>query len=176
MRGTKAILVLLAAAMAGGCGADGDDELDLSGVTEGLEADTAIVARHPDAAAVEGVVRTLFDHMRQGDAAAMSVLFHPDIRLVTTGSQDGAPTSRVVAASAWAQSVGSSERELDERLYEMEVRVAENLAMVWTEYSLFVDGTFSHCGVDLIDLIRTDEGWRIVQIADTRKQEGCRTS
>ena len=168
-------MVMLSVVVAVGCmSSDTEDELDLSGVTfeDDEDGDTA----DPAVAEVEGVVRSLFDHMRAGDTAAMTALFHPDVRLITTGSQDGVPTSRVVPASAWVESVGSSERELDERLYEVEVRVSENLAFVWTEYSLFVDGDFSHCGVDLIDLIRTAEGWRIVQIADTRKQEGCRQS
>lgn len=175
MRITRGVLGALALAAVTACGGPEDEtDLDLSGV--GAVPTEAPAAGTPDEQAVEAVVRELFDHMRAGDAGAMEALFHPEIRLVTTGAQDGAPTSRVVPASAWLQSVGGSERELDERLYELEVRVAEGLAMVWTEYSLFVDGTFSHCGVDLVDLVRTDAGWRIVQIADTRKQEGCRTS
>lgn len=172
---TRTVVVALALAAGTACTAPDDEtDLDLSGVGDvPVEAAAAPTA---DEQAVEAVVRELFDHMRAGDAAAMEALFHPDIRLVTTGSQDGVPTARVVPASAWLESVGGSERELDERLYELDVEVAEGLAFVWTEYSLFVDGTFSHCGVDLVDLVRTEAGWRIVQIADTRKQEGCRTS
>ncbi len=128
-----------------------------------------------EAAAVD-VVRQLFVHMKAGDTEAMQALFHPDIRLVTTGVQDGTPVARTVPAAAWLQSVAGATRELDERIYQPEVRVSGGLAFVWTEYSLFVDGAFSHCGVDLVDLVRLPDGWRIVQIADTRKQEGCRTS
>lgn len=135
-----------------------------------------LAAQTDDEVAVEEVVRQLFEHMRDGDVQAMEALFHSDVRLITTGAQDGVPMARMVPASAWLQSVANADQVLDERLYELEVRVAENLAMVWTEYSLFVGGRFSHCGVDLIDLVRMPEGWRIVQIADTRKQEGCRTS
>ena len=153
MRKSMGIAVLAALAMGGPVAAQSDDE-----------------------AAVEQVVRQLFDHMRDGDTQAMEALFHSDVRLMTTGSQDGVPMARMVPVSAWLQSVANADQVLDERLYELEVRVAENLAMVWTEYSLFVGGQFSHCGVDLVDLVRMPEGWRIVQIADTRKREGCRTS
>lgn len=174
MKTTRGV-VMLALAVAAACAAPDDEtDLDLGGAGEApVESPPLPTA---DEVAVEAVVRELFDHMRAGDAAAMAALFHPDVRLVTTGVQDGVPTARVVPASAWLESVGGSERELDERLYELEVAVAEGLAYVWTEYSLFVDGAFSHCGVDLVDLVRTDAGWRIIQIADTRKQEGCRTS
>lgn len=133
-------------------------------------------AQTPDEQAAEQVVRDLFDHMRNGDAEAMRALFHPDARLVTTGMRDGQPLVRLVPVPDWLQGVAGADRVLDERLYETEVRVAENLAFVWTEYSLFVGGQFSHCGTDLFDLVRTADGWRIIQVADTRKQEGCRTS
>ncbi|MEQ9399243.1 MAG: nuclear transport factor 2 family protein [Longimicrobiales bacterium] len=133
-------------------------------------------AQSADEQAAEQVVRDLFDHMRNGDAEAMRALFHPDARLVTTGMRDGQPLVRLVPVPDWLQGVAGADRVLDERLYETEVRVAENLAFVWTEYSLFVGGQFSHCGTDLFDLVRTADGWRIIQVADTRKQEGCRTS
>jgi hypothetical protein len=48
------------------------------------------------------------------------------------------------------------------------------LASVWTSYDLFVDGVHSHCGVDHVLLVRASEGWRIIEISDTRSTEGCR--
>jgi hypothetical protein len=39
-----------------------------------------------------------------------------------------------------------------------------------------VDGEFSHCGVDAFILVLTEDGWRILSIADTRTTEGCRRS
>lgn len=141
-----------------------------------LPSPVSLAAQTTDEAAVEGVVRALFDHMRAGDTDAMAALMHPDVRLITTGVRDGVPMARVVPISAWLDGVAAATEVLDERLYELEVQVADNLAYVWTEYSLFVGGHFSHCGVDLFDLVRTADGWRIIQVADTRRQEGCRTS
>ena len=98
---------------------------------------------------------------------------HPEARLVTTGVQDGVPVARTVPVAAWLDGVRNSEAELDERLYGVEVRVAQGLATVWTEYDLLVDGSFSHCGVDAFQLVRTEAGWRILQVTDTRMREGC---
>jgi hypothetical protein len=46
---------------------------------------------------------------------------------------------------------------------------------VWTPYAFYYDGNFSHCGVDSFQLARTAEGWKVVQIADTRRTQGCPT-
>jgi ketosteroid isomerase-like protein len=122
------------------------------------------------------VVEELFAAMKAGNADAMEALLHEDVRLVTTGVRDGTPVARVVDVAGWLEAVRGSERELDERLYDTEVHVDQGLASVWTRYDLFVDGVFSHCGVDAFLLVATGGGWRILSIADTRTQEGCRGS
>ena len=62
---------------------------------------------------------------------------------------------------------------LNERIWDSEVRVDGDLATVWTKYDFLRAGAFSHCGVDAFQLARTPEGWKIIQIADTHRQEGC---
>lgn len=52
-----------------------------------------------------------------------------------------------------------------ERGYDPEVRVGGHLAQVWLPYDFYVDGEWSHCGVDAFILLRTSEGWRIAAIA-----------
>ena len=32
---------------------------------------------------------------------------------------------------------------------------------MWTPDDFWTDGTFSHCGIDAFDLIKTDDGWKI---------------
>ena len=124
----------------------------------------------------QSVVEALFVHMKAGDAEAMRALMHEDARLITTGVRDGVPVARVVNVDGWLDGVGSSERELDEQLYDLQVHVEGGLASVWTRYDLFVDGEHSHCGVDAFQLVMTADGWRIIEIADTRTTEGCRGS
>lgn len=120
------------------------------------------------------VVHALFDAMRAADTAAMRALFHPEARLVTTGSDDdGRPVIQAVAIDRWLGGVARSTRRLDERLYDVETRVSDGLATVWAEYDLYVDSTFSHCGVDAFQLGRHPDGWLIVQVADTRRTDGC---
>lgn len=121
----------------------------------------------------QGVVEALFRAMKAGDADRMGALLHADVRLVSTSVKDGAPVVQVVGADRWLAGVRASTRELDERIYDVRVQQEAGLATVWAGYDLFVDGAHSHCGVDAFQLVRTTEGWRIIDIADTRRTEGC---
>ena len=45
------------------------------------------------------------------------------------------------------------------------------LASVWTPYTFYFNGIFSHCGVDSYQLLRTAAGWKIVYLIDTRRKD-----
>ena len=53
------------------------------------------------------------------------------------------------------------------------VKVDGRIAMVWAPYDLWVNETFSHCGVDVFTFIKTKDGWKISSIAYTIETEGC---
>jgi len=54
------------------------------------------------------------------------------------------------------------------------VKVDGRIAMVWAPYDLWVNDTFSHCGVDVFTWIDTSKGWKIASIAYTMETEGCK--
>lgn len=137
---------------------------------------TAATPSHASAQGADdpaGVVEALFRAMKAGDVDAMQALFHPEVRLITTAVQDGVPVARLVPVDRWLESVRGSTRELDERIHDVRTEQDQGLASVWAGYDLYVDGAHSHCGVDAFHLVRTADGWRIIEIADTRSTEGC---
>lgn len=119
------------------------------------------------------VVHQLFDGMRTKDEALLRGAFDVEFTLVTTGSRDGEPVRSMTPGDRFISSVLAAEAELDEQIWNPVVQVRDNLATVWVDYALFVDGEFSHCGADAFQLFRSSEGWKIFQIADTRQREGC---
>lgn len=42
------------------------------------------------------------------------------------------------------------------------------MAQVWVAYEFFLDGNFSHCGINNFTLVWQDQRWKIVQLIDTR--------
>jgi hypothetical protein len=123
---------------------------------------------------VIAVVSRLFDGMRARDGELLKSLFHPDARMTGTGIRDGSYRVSMNPPDRWIEAVSTSTGAgIDERFYNPKVEVSGPLASVWTEYDLFVGGEFRHCGVDAFHLALTDEGWKIVHLADTRETDGC---
>ncbi|MCS3859218.1 hypothetical protein [Salinibacter ruber] len=52
----------------------------------------------------------------------------------------------------------------------MEVRVDGPLASAWVPYVFYRGDERSHCGVNAVQLVRGPDGWRILQLTDTRRQ------
>lgn len=154
---------LILAVLVGVVGATTPDQARAQAGVEGPETEEVLM-----------VVHTLFDAMRDKDEEALRGVFHPEARLVTTGpGSDGVPGARSTPIPGFIESVVGSPAYLDEVLWDEEVRVSGGLATVWTPYAFYADGEFSHCGVDAFQLARTSEGWKIIQVADTRQREGC---
>lgn len=125
--------------------------------------------------AVLAVVTRMFDAMRTRDSAAMRSVFDPAGRLVSIRMRQGQP---VVSVTPWEQFAASNARDTarvwDERIYDPEVRIDATLATVWVAYDFYAGPTFSHCGYDAFQLLKTAQGWKILQVADTFRREGCR--
>lgn len=127
-----------------------------------------------DTAAVMEVVSRLFDGMRARSGEMVASVFHPDARMVTTGAEpDGRPRVQVQGVDGFVAAVGQGGVAWNEPLFATEIRVDGNLAHVWTFYRFYAGDRFSHCGYNSIRLVRTEGGWLIISIADTRRTEGC---
>lgn len=126
-----------------------------------------------DRAAVLAVVRTTFDAMRAKDTALMRSVMDSGARLVTTASRAGSPIVRGSDMSSFIRAIGGATLRLDERIFEPEVRITDNLATVLVRYTFWANEQLSHCGYDAFQLARTTTGWKIIAIADTQRREGC---
>jgi hypothetical protein len=112
--------------------------------------------------------------MRESDGEAVRSLFSEGAVLQTVRDAESGYSLSETPIDAFASSVGSSEPgQLDERLHTVSVHVDGGLATAWMDYTFYYDGSFSHCGVNTMNLIRTGSGWKIFSIADTRRQQDC---
>lgn len=50
------------------------------------------------------------------------------------------------------------------------------IAVVWGEYEFWIDGEFSHCGVDSADLVKVDGEWKVANFMWTVEKEDCPTA
>ena len=47
------------------------------------------------------------------------------------------------------------------------------MASVWAPYTFYLNGAISHCGINSIELLHDEDGWKVTQISDTRRREDC---
>lgn len=122
---------------------------------------------------VRAVIDRMFDAMRAADTAAIRSTFHPEFRLAVTSFRDGAPVMRLVNGDEFIASIGGATEKLDEQIADVEIRAEDNVATVWNRYTFEVGGRMDHCGIDAFILVRTTDGWKILQVADTQRRDGC---
>jgi len=132
----------------------------------------AAAAQQADEAEVIAVAQKLFDGMRARDTALIRSVFDPAGRLIGL-TRDGAV--RAESPDGFIRAVASAKAGAvwNERIWDTEVRVDGNIAQLWAKYDFHLNDTFSHCGIDAFQMARTAAGWKIVQIADTRRTTGC---
>jgi hypothetical protein len=156
-----ALLLLLAA---GGC-RPADDARVLPEPGEPLDAEQAEVV---------DAVQRFFTAMASRDFAAYEASVVADAmtysqRLDAAG---GAPVQRRTHGEI-LESMRAAPQRFDERLWNPVVRVDDPVALVWTPYDFYIEGDFSHCGIDSFELFRFDGTWRITNASWTAESEGC---
>jgi hypothetical protein len=115
-------------------------------------------------------VEQLFDGMRAADAQTLRAVLAPDVRFAVL-QQDG--TIAVQGLDSFVQAVAASAGNWNEQIYDVETRIDGGMASVWAPYTFYLSGDISHCGINSFELLRASDGWKITQISDTRRTEGC---
>ena len=123
---------------------------------------TSAPQRSSDREAVLAVVQQFFDAMHARDPQAAARVLVPDGSFVNTRRIDGRRVERHFTNREWIDKLAQEHTLLlEEFTGTPEVRIAGDLATVWCSYRFTIDGKPSHTGVDALDLVRTDAGWRI---------------
>ncbi len=121
---------------------------------------------------VVATVQRLFDAMARCDASTVRALTLPEGRLFRLIPGAGQPP-RSTSLAEFAAQFDTCPRRMLERMWAPEVRVHKGIAAVWAPYDFWVDGAFSHCGIDSFELAHTPEGWKLTGGTYTVEREGC---
>ncbi|KFF02317.1 nuclear transport factor 2 family protein [Chryseobacterium luteum] len=121
---------------------------------------------------IEKPIRDLFLGMKNADPELMKSAFAENAVLQSI-AKDGTVKNENVQEFVTSVSRFSKD-DLDERIIIDAVHTDGALASVFTPYSFYFKGTFSHCGANSFQLVRQQDGWKIQYIIDTRRKENCR--
>lgn len=130
-------------------------------------------AQSPDQAGALAAVNRMFEGMRTADSAMVRSVFSSGARFASVDSRATPAVITYDTVGGWIAAIATSGRRWDEQIYDVQVRVDGNIAQVWAPYTFYLDKQVRHCGINAIDLVRDGVGWKVTQIADTRRRENC---
>jgi hypothetical protein len=101
------------------------------------------------------------------DPACLRALFLPEARFVPVRTDStGKRISRIVSVDDYIANKSKMGAELlDERQVKWAASEFGNLAHLWSTYVLKVDGKQVARGVNSIQALRTDAGWRVLEVS-----------
>ncbi len=114
-----------------------------------------------DKDAVLKAVQVFFDTMNTRDVEGARNILQPQGRFHAMRMRDGKPDVRAFSNEEYFADLQSSKQTMRERIWNPEVRIDGPIATMWAPYDFWIEGKFSHCGIDAFDLIKTEEGWKI---------------
>lgn len=120
---------------------------------------------------VKETINNFFDGMRNSDSTTLRNNLTVNAVFQTISANNEVKSQN---PSGFVTSVGKAAKgSLDERITFGSINIDGNLAAVWTPYEFYLNGKFSHCGVNSFQLHRENGQWKIQYVIDTRRKEGC---
>jgi hypothetical protein len=100
------------------------------------------------------------------DRACMKALFIPEARLMFVSlSADGAPSYRLETLDDWiARTKARGHAMLEEKQLKVHIESYGNIAHLWSSYALHSDGKQVARGINSIQAIKENGGWRVTSI------------
>ena len=153
------------------CAACGGADVGDDARSTPMQSTEAEVAAHVPSAAertdILSVLQAVFDGLA-GDPDLITNAMDANIVMRSTDARSGTTVFGSSTLDGLLQRVETGEEVMIERMWDAEVKVAGDLATIWTPYDFYVGSEFSHCGIDVATLMRRDNGWTITNLDWTR--------
>jgi hypothetical protein len=131
------------------------------------------LAQDGEEEAVRHLAETFLGALSAADTASLSTLLAPDAMIYRVVEGEGGGTIGATTREAFLSGLGGDNRSLLERMWEPTVLIQGRVAMVWTPYDFHLNGQFSHCGIDVFNLLKDQGGWKVTSITYNVIREGC---
>ena len=135
----------------------------------------SVLAQTSQEREVMAVVNRVFEAMRTNDSTLLKSCFAKEVRLSTVFiDKNGVTQLRNDELQKFVDAVGAKKSDVyNEPIWNERIQIDGSLAAVWVDYAFYLNTTFSHCGVDAFHLLKTNEGWKIFNLVDTRRKTDC---
>lgn len=125
---------------------------------------------------VKKVIETFFEGFHKQDSTIINSTVADQVVLQTTGRNPQEKTLfRTEEFSKFINSIVNipDSIQFEEKLTSFSIQVDRTMANAWVGYEFWLNGNFSHCGINSFQLVNFDGEWKIIYLIDTRGKEGC---
>ncbi|MCK0159767.1 nuclear transport factor 2 family protein [Allomuricauda sp. F6463D] len=125
---------------------------------------------------IKQVIETFFDGFHKQDSTIIKATVTDEIVLQTTSiGEEGKTLFRTEEFSKFLKSIVGIPKStsFEEKLTSFSIQVDRTMANAWVGYEFWMNGEFSHCGINSFQLINFDGEWKIIYLIDTRGKDGC---
>ncbi|TRZ42588.1 nuclear transport factor 2 family protein [Robertkochia solimangrovi] len=132
---------------------------------------TSLVSAQSEEDAVKQVIVEFFKAFHEKDTTALRKLTYGDVTLQSIGNDKEGKIK--LSSQPFSKFLGGiaaipDDREFKEELTGYHIQTDGAMANAWTPYNFYLQGDLSHSGVNSFQLFKTDDGWKIIYIIDTR--------
>ena len=118
-------------------------------------------------------VNLFFKTLETKDTLLYKTLVYPNAQIWAIRPQQDTLKTAMRSFSDDFKRLATMELVIQEKLLSSEIKIHNNIAIVWAPYTLSLSGKFSHCGVDVFTLLKSAEGWKIVSTVYSVEPDGC---
>lgn len=131
-------------------------------------------AQSPAEKEVLASIRSFLDAMKAKDTVGMQLSLDPVTRFTLLRPSANGTQVMLMSGADFVRTVAQpGGPTYDEAIRKPIVHIDGDLATVWAEYQVRLEGKVSHCGYDSFQLARLGGRWKIISVSDTFRQEGC---
>lgn len=135
----------------------------------------SVFAQSNDTLKIRSTIDQFFEGMASGDSATVHSLFYFNSKMSTVYSASDKSVKVVeTKLQQFVTAISTPHKEKwEERFKNLKINISGPMAHIWMDYSFYVDGILSHCGVNSFTMIKTQGRWLILSITDTRNKNEC---
>jgi hypothetical protein len=126
-----------------------------------------LCAQTSDETAIKNTLQTFFDSLAEKSAEMAASVLYKDGFLFSVKDEDNNVTVSTTSHQDFIKKLPTFTGDLLEKMQNPKILIHGKIAVIWTPYTFHRDGKYSHRGVDAVQLIKTNEGWKICGILYT---------
>jgi hypothetical protein len=118
------------------------------------------------------VVKQFFTVLESRSVKDAQEILIPKGVSISLREQEKGKTVRIINFQEFMDGFSNWKDNYKEIMSNPKVLIHNGIAVLWAEYKFYINGKFSHCGVDAFSLIKIDNNWKIASIIYTVEKGG----